>query len=371
MGAVLVVAYGVIWPVASLRTTSFGGYWAVARAWWTDKPLALLYDDRFLADWLHALGFALPERMLGPPPLVLTMVPLGWLPYATARAIWLWAVLLPALVLGLTWATRRLSPRMAALVATSVLLSPAVASGLEVGQVYPLYLLLHLGALASLDAPGLYGLLLAPMLLTRGWLGLPLAVGPLLAGRWRPLLATAIATALLGLLTLPLLGLDAWLAFFDQLTHLVVSRPGIPAIQSVPSLAWHLTCSDPFWGPDPPLPLRWLQPWLVGLGWALVGLAALSVRRSRPSLFAVLVLAELLLSPFTQDYQWVLAVIPVAVALERGNRTLALLGLLWLVLPVDFHDHALWGGWRSLLAYPRVWAGLCLLGSLTTGRRRP
>jgi hypothetical protein len=72
---------------------------------------------------------------------------------------------------------------------------------------------------------------------------------------------------------------------------------------------------------------------------------------------------ELLLGPQAEGYHYVLAALPAIVAWEAGSRparALVLLALPLLLLDLNYHSPELSGGWRSLLAYPRVWGAVLL-----------
>lgn len=362
------VAVRVVAPVDTDVTTSFAGYWGVGRAILDGHAVVDLYDDAVLLEAMTAAGVPLQEHLLGPPTVGLTLLPLAGLAYATARRIWLWGVCLPALALG-AWLGAAPAGRWRPLLATAIVLSPGAALGLEVGQVYPLYLLLHLLALRA--TPGAAAAGLAPMLITRGWLGLPLLGVFALRGRWRTAAAVVGATALLGLLSVPIVGLDAWLHFLTvQLRQPVdPAVAGVTAYQGLPSLAAHLTTAHALWGPDPPLAAPGLRvPLLLG-GMATTAGLWWPLRRQLPLALAGAVCIELLWSPFTQDYQLVLAVIPAALGLAGRGWPLALAGVALVVAPYDFTWAGLSGGWRSLLAYPRVFGTVLLLAALTVRSR--
>jgi hypothetical protein len=361
--ALLWVAVRVVAPVDTAITTSFAGYWGVGRAILEGHAVVDLYDDATLLAVMQAAGVPLQEHLLGPPTVGLTLLPLAGLAYGTARQIWLWGVCLPALALG-AWLGAAPAGRWRPLLATAIVLSPGAALGLEVGQVYPLYLLLHLLALRA--TPGSAAAGLAPMLITRGWLGLPLLGVFALRRRTRTVAAVVGATVLLGLLSLPIVGLDAWLHFFTvQLrTPVDPAVAGVTAYQGLPSLAAHLTTAHELWGPDPPIDAPGLRIPLLIAGLGLTAALWWPLRRHLPTALAGAVCIELLWSPFTQDYQLVLAVIPAALALRGRAWPLAVAGVALIVAPYDFTWAGLSGGWRSLLAYPRLAGTLLLLVAL-------
>ena len=197
------VAVRVVAPVDTAVTTSFAGYWGVGRAILDGHAVVDLYDDATLLGVMQGLGVPLQEHLLGPPTVGLTLLPLAGLAHGTARRVWLWGICLPALAVGAWWGSAP-AGRWRPLLAAAIVLSPGAALGLEVGQVYAVYLVLHLLALRATPAAAAAGL--APMVITRGWLGLPLLGALALAGRGRAVAAVVGATLLLGVLSVPIVG---------------------------------------------------------------------------------------------------------------------------------------------------------------------
>jgi hypothetical protein len=369
--AVVLAAVLRVLPIQDHVSTSFAGYWVVARELSAGTPVVDLYDDAVLNEAMAKHGVGLGDKLIGPPSLVLTLAPLADLPYTTARRIWLWAVCLPALV-GALWSLRGIAgPVAGGLLGAAFLLGTPAEHGFAVGQVYTVFLALHVSALLALQRGGTarFGFAVAPMMALRGWVGLPLLAGAM--SRPRAVIAALGATVALLLLSVPWVGVDAWVWFFQ--THLgeMAASPwaGTPAYQTLRSLLLHLTTADPHWGPDPPIPVPGLgQALFIGAAMALAGGGLWLTRRAGPAgLVTALGLwtaLELLLAPVAEGYHFVLAALPAATALGRGRtseRVLVLLALPLLLLDLPYQDPSLWGGWRSLLAYPRV-AGVILLG---------
>ncbi len=366
----------VVLPHRAVSSTSFPGYWMVGRLVLSGVDGARLYDDAWLAARLVEAGFP-GDRMLGPPSLALTLVPLAWLPYETARSIFLIAVLTPALLGALWWLSRRLSEWHGLAFAAAFLLSRPVEAGMEVGQIYPVMLALHCAGLWGWerDHARVGGLALAPMMAIRGWHGLPQAAGWLLTGRWRGWLWATGGTLLLIGASVPILGVAAWRFFFT--THLAEAAESQTAFalayQTWRSLALHLTTFHATLSPDPPLSGLGGGLWLSGA--AVIGGVSLWAGRRlgrRASGFALWTTVALLLAPFAEDHQLVLAALPVAVAWSELPRTrpVVLLALALLLPDWRFDRPELLGGWRSLLAYPRVYGVGLLWLALVSGARR-
>lgn len=379
LGAVFLL--GRVLPHLDAGGTSFPGYWLVARELLDGVPVVRLYDEAYLHGRLAEEGFR-GDVLFGPPTLVLTALPVASLDYTSARAAWMLGVLSPALVVALAWLLRPLG--LAGLVLFGVLLlGRPVAANMEVAQIYPLMLLAHCVGLHAWrrGRPGLSALGLAPMIAVRGWYGLPQALGWLVAGRWRGLVAAGLGAASLCLASLPVVGGAAWAHFLGvQLPAAGRSETAyVLAYQTWRSLALHLSTLHPQHSPDPPLLGSGPVPYLLGVA-VILGLSVALGRRCRPGEdrglgFALWTCAALLLAPVAEDHHFVLVALPVAVLWQLGDRRLqaaVALALLLLVPPWGFDHPELLGGWRSLLAYPRVYGvGLLWLGCLEAAWRLP
>ncbi|MEL6346912.1 MAG: glycosyltransferase family 87 protein [Myxococcota bacterium] len=362
-------------------TTSFPGYWLVAREVMSGTPTVQLYDTDYLIPRLESHGFP-GDRMIGPPTLALTAIPVSGLDYPAARTAWLLGVLTPALAVSLVMLFAPSGWGGAGL-AIAFALSRPVEANMAVGQIYPLMLALHcIGLLGWRRAqPAIGGAGLAVMILARGWYGLLQAFGWLVAGRPMGLIWTGGLTAGLGLMSVLVLGAEAWGHFlFVQVPQERFEETALVlAYQTWRSLALHLTTFHPALSPNPPL--VGLGPWLWGVG--AVGIASASAwagRRLRPGYdrggvgFAMWTCASLLLSPAAEDYHMVLTALPIAVLWPTGRRAqiTILLALPLLLVDWGFDRPTLLGGWRSLLAYPRLYGvGLLWLAALDVARTLP
>lgn len=367
------------WPHLTTATTSFPGYWTVARMLLEGTPAVDLYQNELLAQRLAAEGFS-GDRMLGPPGLALTLLPLAWLPYQTARVVWILGVLTPALALCLAWLGRRVGGGYGVAFALLWAWSRPVQAGFEVGQVYPLFLALLCVGLHGWEAgkARLGGFALAPLVFLRGWHGLPQAFGWLWSRRPAGALWAGVGIAGLVGVTLPLLGVAAWrhFAFVHAAEAVQADTASALAYQTWRSFALHLTTLHPQYSPAPPLP--GLGPWLWPMGVAAISLGSLwATRRLSPQDplgFAIWTLVATLLAPFAEDYQLVLVALPTAVIWTRapGGRPVVALAL-WLLLPAwHFNDPALSPGWLALQAYPRVYGSLLLwIVALVAAGRSP
>jgi hypothetical protein len=179
--------------------------------------------------------------------------------------------------------------------------------------------------------------------------------------------------------SLLVLGVGPWLRYAALLgrfgTH---PELAVTAYQDVPGLFLHLFRPDDTWNPSPLLAAPVLATFLiVASALTMVGLTLRQTwwldpasRRARALAFAAWVTLDVVLSPVSEDYHYVLELAPIAILLadwrdaRPGRRWLAILvigiGLIGAPLPYKVASLAM-GGW-SLLAYPKLYGALLLWG---------
>jgi hypothetical protein len=168
---------------------------------------------------------------------------------------------------------------------------------------------------------------------------------------------------------------------------------GVVAYQTLPSFAHHLTSRDEGFNPHPPIDAPWLaEPLstalvvvpLLGTLFALWPFAReLPEEMLRAVRFGALLALSVPLQPLGEDHHYTLLVPSIAIALlasatiPAGTRralTLAATGVgtFLIVAPLPYESSALVNGWRSLLAYPRVYGALLVASALIAySVRRP
>jgi len=374
-------------PAATTPTHGFSAYFTAARLIREGADPARFYDDAWFWEQTVRLGFAGAEDIYNanPPVTALLLWPLASFAPPTARMLWTGLNLLfLGLALTLTLHTLRAPPAAGACGLALLTLAQPVREEVRLGQAYAL-LLLGLAAflwayLAGHDrAVGVvFGLILITK--TAGLL-LPL----LLLGqrRWRALGWTLLTMAAVALLTLPRIGLDAWRSYAAALRG-VGTQPwvAVTAYQDVPGLLAHLLRPDARWNPQP----LWEVPWLVTPLLAIVALLLIAVTswatwRAGPAsapAFAAWLCLTLSLSPVSEEYHFVLLLLPLAILLLDCVTTrpgwpcaaLLLVALVLLAAPLPYKQAELAAGARALLAYPRLYGALALWAAALLAIRR-
>jgi hypothetical protein len=380
-GAVLAFVLIDVWP-GMHTATGFAPYYTASRLALHGAAGARLYDDAWFGDVMERqVGSGVRDVFTSVPPSgVLLMLPIAWLPFPVARAVWVGVEAM--LLVGALWLIVRemdalANPMlMAGLVAVNLLAAP-VALHFYAGQVYVLLLVLHVVAWRALrrDDVRLAGIALglAMGLKLSGW-----PIWLLLAARrqWRPL---AFGLATIGLLVVSsvwLVDLEAWRVYALVQAPRVFDWPPAPltAYQTLTGFARHLFQFDAVWNPSPLIH----APALATILTAGVIIAVLAVtirlRASHVPAASIYVMGLALtcaLNPIAEEYHYVLMVLPLCVmwggVVQRRSLPLALaasMATALIVLAIDYENPALASGWSALLAYPRLYGGLLTWGVL-------
>lgn len=376
---VVVAFVGIRFPSMIMEAMShpspgFVAHYTAARLLADGTAARRLYDDDAFRSAVARYEPTVVDVFLLPPSGALLMLPLVSLDYPTARRTWMIVSLLcfvaagggllMSLGLGGAWIP---------LAVLLVLRYQPLHENLKHGQSYlvlfALLVVARQGEIARSAASS--GTALAALLLFRFaapflWFKL------LLERRWRTLAWGCGVVLTVVLATLPWIGLDAW-AMFPQASSTHAQGPGaaITAYQSLRSFAQHLFVAGTF-SPRPLYPSPLLAT-LVQYGGALLllsGAARVSLRARNPDLsFAAFVLAGLMLSPFSLDYHYVLALVPIAILAARLNRResrwrLLILAAACALIAADlpYRSPALNEGAWAIFAYPKLYGAALVWG---------
>ena len=386
VAAVVYLIFGVILPSIPRTTHGFIGYYAASRLLLEDGWGPHVYDNEWFIAYTQTFTGGKVGEVIRPnfPTVALLALPVAFLSPDAARALWLWGNL-GALIAGVALlhangfnasslhGTNQHAPwlfRFPILLTTFLLVIPPLTRNFELGQAYLVLLFLLAAAVYGFErqndrlagiALGLaFGLKSAGALL---WLAL------IAQRRWRALAWGVGTFACLALFSLPWIGLDTWAAY----PATVINTSGEPiltatAYQSVPGLFSHLFQYHEIWSPAPLINLPGLGQLFVGV----IGLTTLWLTLRKASnvstslLAAALIALNTVLVPLVEEHQYALMLIPIIILAKHIKENppeskwewlVFGLSILLLAVPVYYKNPALFGGWLSLFAYPRLFAG--------------
>jgi hypothetical protein len=310
---------GLLWLVIALPVLQRGAGFAFDLACYFDAAARLAVGGNIYLPFTIAAPFVHggPGTYVYAPPLAVALLPLTVLPFDSAAVVWYLArIAMLALACGLLPVTRTI--RFGAFAVTA--LSGAFLSDQSLGNVNALLLLGVACAWRWFDRPAaaiamaLSASLRPQLAVVVGWWAL--------RRRWRLVAVTALSLVVLAALTLPFVGLQAYLDFISLLRN--IRFEGAPNNVSLDAAARLLGL-----------------PAVVGTGAFLAG-AVLAVgavvaarNRGQELGFVVGIAASLLVTPLLWPHYLVLVVVPAAYLAARGRVWgLALPLLTWLPPPL-------------------------------------
>jgi hypothetical protein len=319
LGSVLLAGIGVSWVLFDILLWAGTGHlydlnvYLGSAGRWLDGGLPFMTAP--VSSWPSS---ARNDFFLYPPPLLPFFGLLSRLPEAPVAAGWTVAMVACAYkayrFLGLS---RTVSAVMLAF--------PPVMIGFESGNIASLTFLLFAAAVRAGGA-------LVVDCLIKVQTGLP-ALWLIRQRRWRGILAGSAVVGTIVAVTLPMVGLDSWRAWWDGLGYRAASEAAVPSLygysyaQMLPGVVFAVVAI------------------------ALVGLALLP--RGRPGL-AAMGLASIFASPALWPHGFVFA-LPAVLMLENGAAV-------WMLLGAGAFGSNMWllfyGGWLSVAAARRLPSGL-------------
>ena len=309
---VLVAAYLFLWGFWTLtgagltdrtglpKGGDFAHYWVAASLALSGKAAAVYDYPRLLAAEAAGFGPELALPFFYPPTFLLLLLPLAWLPYLVALAVWLLTTLGGYLLI-----VRRLAPHPLTIWLTLAFFG--TFQNFIHGQNGFLSAVLLGGGLMLLERSPWAGGLLLGLLSYKPHLAALVPVALMAGRRWRALLAMVTAAAGLALASILMLGPEVWLAFWRNLPFsLHLLKTGEVALYQMPtSFAAILLAGGGF---TPALTLQGVVmltvTGVVAWVWAKGGPPAIRA--------GVLVLGILLFTPYVYDYDLALLALPLA-----------------------------------------------------------
>jgi hypothetical protein len=372
------------------RDGAFATYYTAASLV-VDAPqwLPSIYDNGWFNRQIHATGFPHINDIynVNPPTMGVMLAPLALLPVAVARLVWV-GLNLGALVGGVALLCRGLGLTrgwILPLVALAALTEP-VRHHFARNQAY---LLLFAGLCAFIrswlssrtDRAGVALGLMLGFKTAGAWI---LLLG-MLRRDWRLVGAAVVTGAGLILLALPLTGVAVWAAYVQRLPDLATMPTRyVTAYQTVVGLFGHLLVFDARWNPGPFMTLPLAAAVISGAIIVASLLLSLAVRprgddcRARAVHVAMMAALVVTISPFAEEYHYVLVLPSLAVAWWWALSTR--LGAAWwaalaaatsaLVLPLPYEHPMFNAGLMAVFAYPRVYGAYLLWGILLMAVRR-
>jgi alpha-1,2-mannosyltransferase len=323
---IIKICYSLLY--GSTGGTDFLVFW-YASAWAAKGKAASLYDIAALPTSDGAFGgLDFPICWFYPPPILLILLPLSFMPYLVALCVWLSSTLF--CYVGVL---RRIAPHHS----TTWLALAFPATLVNIGYAHNGFLSAAIlgGGLLLLDRYALAGGFLLGLLTYKPQLALLISIALIAARKWKSFFAFLISSSLLVLISALVFGLDTWVAFFRKIpvitmfleggyNNLIVDRQKMASVYSAVLLAG---ASLEF--------ARILHGIIMCSIIAIVGWVW-SKRVSMPIRSSVLVLGTLLFTPYLFEYELTLLALVIAwiswegitIGFLAGEKTI--LSIAWL-----------------------------------------
>ncbi len=315
------------------------------------------------------------------PITALILLPLSDLDYAKSRVLWIAfnVALFAAASFRMLRELRVRGTHLLLMIALILLYNPLHVN-LELGQSYILMFVLLVVAWVGYRRGDHRALGIAlGLLLALKTAGVFLWVLLILQRRWSALAWGIGTAALCALISLPIVGIEAWQTYFREVSYFN-GQPflTITAYQTPTSLFGHLFTYDAQWNPAPlvaaPL-LASLLTWGSLLG--LMGLTSVvaAQRRHHDLVFAAFVMVSVLIVPLALDYHYMLLLLPIMILVAqagwtRWSKLVLALAVALIATAIAYRQPALAAGWWALLAYPKLYGALLLWGLAVWQARR-
>ena len=365
-------------------TYGFGMYYTYSRLLLEGGVFSRVYDFDYFNTRMHEFGIATIDMPNNLPTAALPMLPIAWLPPHLAKAAWT-----AISVVLLLWSLRILFRLFAVnpmgnfglVIITLVFVYRPLYDGIALGQMYLLILWLLCLGLSGLSEQKatLVSSSLALSMLLKGY-GVVQLLWLSFKSNLRAVLGTIILALFAVLVLLPVFGVNSWTTFYRMFAVRSVSPENSQVLfQTVNSFFLHFLSFDAHWTPFPILALpQWIVLGLAdGMDIVLIILvirwSGLMGKADMPLAYSASFGVGVLTFPLASEYHFVLflpLIIGLTTRLYRGvvqSRTLRpvviIVGLSVLVMaaPLKYQQLQQSDLPLSLLAYPKLYAGIALI----------
>lgn len=365
----------IIWLAGAVQNPShsFVSHYAASRLVLEGADVARFYDDSWFMTQVERFEPTVIDIYhANLPTTSLILLPLAPLEYDAARALWTFFNVL-VLVVGVLWALKMSGVRRdwAAGLLCLVFLFQPVHANLFHGTMYAMalaFLILAWWAYRSCRDPTTgvsLGLLFAAK--TTALMYWPLF---LVQRRWKALAWGAGTVSAIAVVSLPVLGSEAWLVYFDRASRLP-SNPSlaVTAYQTVPGWVRHLLVHDAQWNPEPlaHLPaVSMVVSWFAALGMLGVSLMV-ALRRQSDLVFGSFTVLSLMLSPVSADSHYTMALLPIVILtshvqdrIRSPEGLLLIAAALLIAADLPYGSAKVTSGVWALFAYPKLYGAFVL-----------
>lgn len=359
----------------SIPSYGFASYYTASRLLIEGENVAGFYNEDWFRLKVEIYVSGVDEvYLVNTPTTALILVPIASLDYSTARSIWIIFNLIFLFATALILIKQmKLNKEWLPLSVLLILLFQPLYANISFGQIYIFIFCLLVLAWFAYQAGNekLAGVLIGfVFILKTAALFMPILF--LIKKKWKALIWFVLTVLCLFILTLPILGLDPWLAYLKTLLSYASSPTlSLTAYQSVHSFFHHFLFFDEKWNlfPLAHLPLLAKVLTILFSSIILIITAIGAYRIKKPDLvFGIFLIISIILNPASIDYHYMIMLIPILISFEwlngsnsRLNWSLFIISFVLIAASIPYTSPQVTKGLLAVFAYPKLYGALGFL----------
>jgi len=359
---------------AALPSHGFASYYTASNLLIEGEDVADYYDDDWFSSKVEDYVPGVYEiYLVNMPTTALVFLPIANFDYKTAKIIWtIFNTLFLMVAIGLIISRMKLEGIWLPLVFIILFSFQPLYANISFGQVYIFIFCLLVLAWFAYESGNelLLGVSIGLVFILKT-AGIFLLILLVIKKKWRSLLWFFAVALFLFVVTLPIFGVDSWLAYLNKLLNYSSSPThSVTAYQTIHSFFHHLFVFDVQWNPVPLINLPILGSSLTIIFSLLVLTITIisAFKNEKPDMaFGTFVIAGIILSPASIDYHYMLMLIPILILLNWLIKNPS--PFLWVVFAISYLLIAaslpyispkISSGHWALFAYPKLYGALGL-----------
>ena len=375
--ATILLFYFTLFSVNKINEPSYGfaSYYTASRLLIEGENVAGFYNDDWFRLKVEKYVPGVDEvYLVNMPTTALILVPIAALDYSTARSIWIIFNLIFLFVTTLIIIKQmKLNEEWLPLSLILILLFQPLYANISFGQIYIFIFCLLVFAWFAYQAGNekLAGVLIGFVFIVKtAALFMPILF--LIKKKWKALMWFVLTVLCLIFLTLPILGLDPWLAYLNTLLSYASSPTlSVTAYQSVHSFFHHFLFFDEKWNlfPLAHLPLIAIVLTILFSLTILIITVIGANKIKKPDLaFGIFLIISIILNPASIDYHYMIMMIPILISFEwlNGsnssiNWSLFIISFVLIAASIPYISPKVTKGLLAVFAYPKLYGALGFL----------
>ena len=376
LAAVILLIYFIYFSFknSSQPSHGFASYYTASKLLIEGEDVADFYDDNWFSSKVEDYVPGVYEiYLVNMPTTALVFLPVANLDYKTAKIIWsIFSLLFLTVIIGLIISRMKLEGIWLPLVFIILFSFQPLYANISFGQVYIFIFCLFVLAWFAYESGNelLLGVSIGLVFILKT-AGIFLLILLVIKKKWRSLLWFFAVAPFLFVVTLPIFGVDSWLAYLNKLLDYSSSPTlSVSAYQTIHSFFHHLFVFDSQWNPAPLINLPYLGKSLTIFFSALILVITIIIafkNKNSDLAFGSFIIVGIILSPPSIDYHYMLMLISIFIVYDWLIINPS--PFLWVIFAISFLLIAaslpyispkITVGYWALFAYPKLYGALGL-----------